>query len=48
MGIGLKDPIYDRDGCRTDATDLISDHRVSTDIAPVFAGLPEIAAPPVS
>ncbi|MGH2893660.1 MAG: nuclear transport factor 2 family protein [Solirubrobacteraceae bacterium] len=33
---------------RTDANDLISDYRVYTDIAPVFAGLPEIAAPPVS
>ncbi|HXD63736.1 MAG TPA: nuclear transport factor 2 family protein [Solirubrobacteraceae bacterium] len=33
---------------RTDANDLISDYRVYTDIAPVFAGLPAVAAPPVS
>ena len=30
---------------RTNANDLISDYRVYTDIAPVFAGLPEAAAP---
>ena len=28
--------------------ELISDYRVYTDIAPVFAGLPAVAAPPVS
>jgi ketosteroid isomerase-like protein len=34
---------------RTDANDLISDYRVYTDSAPVFAGLPAAAAaPPVS
>ncbi len=33
---------------RIDANDLISDYRVYTDIAPVFAGLPAVAAPPVS
>ncbi len=33
---------------RTGANDLISDYRVYTDIAPVFAGLPAVAAPPVS
>jgi ketosteroid isomerase-like protein len=32
---------------RTDANDLISDYRVYTDIAPVFAGLPATAAPAV-
>jgi ketosteroid isomerase-like protein len=30
---------------RTDANDLISDYRVYTDIAPVFAGPPAAAAP---
>ena len=30
---------------RTDANDLISDYRIYTDIAPVFAGLPATAAP---
>src|ERR1700753_3432166 len=29
---------------RTDANDLISDYRVYTDLAPVFAGLPATAA----
>jgi ketosteroid isomerase-like protein len=33
---------------RTDANDLISDYRVYTDSAPVFAGLPAVAAPRVS
>ena len=33
---------------RVDANDLISDYRVYTDIAPVFDGLPAVAAPPVS
>jgi ketosteroid isomerase-like protein len=33
---------------RTDANNLISDYRVYTDVAPVFAGLPAAAAPPVS
>jgi hypothetical protein len=34
---------------RTDVNDLISDYRVYTDSAPVFAGLPaEVAAPRVS
>ena len=30
---------------RTDANDLISDYRIYTDNAPVFAGLPATAAP---
>ena len=30
---------------RTDANDLISDYRIYTDIAPVFAELPASAAP---
>jgi hypothetical protein len=33
---------------RTDANNLISDYRVYTDVAPVFAGLPAAAVPPVS
>jgi hypothetical protein len=33
---------------RTDANDLICDYRVDIDIAPVFAGLPAVAAPPLS
>ena len=37
MRFGNAAPVYGRDGCRTDAQDLISDNRVYIDVAPVFA-----------
>jgi hypothetical protein len=36
--------VFEQAGGR-DANDLISDDRIYTDIAPVFAGLPATAAP---